>query len=503
MIYGLARGIADRPWLGAAAAIALLGATYSFRLTDSPGFSGDEAYLAEPALQLARTGTMSCPGYGPSHHHQEIWLYQAPLHIALAGGLLVFLPLGLATLRLLSVLLALLGGVALVALARSAKASWAGATVGAVVFLADPLTVERARLFRFDFLGLLLFLLGLLVATRRGARGSLVARLARPAGLSGLLAGLAVSCYAGYLLLAPAGLLWGLLRRPGLSRRARWAAWWCAGWALGTLPFAALILLHRAAFLEQFVWEATALAGPPLGLRGNLAAELAKYAALYRLAPLFPLLVAASFLLLALRRPAGRRGREGLRALVLALSCLLPIALFSGHHPWYQLLALPSLGLCAGLAFDALPFARLRTPVAAAALALVLAALGTGPRLYAATRGAGLRDPLLFEEKLAHLIPDGARVHGDYTLWFIAQRHGWKFTMETYENDSSREVLLTHPDFLVEEAARPTRVRARAPESFLPIAMLSADLALLSRRLPSQVAPALTVYAGKWPAAPP
>lgn len=120
--------------------------------------------------------------------------------------------------------------------------------------------------------------------------------------------------------------------------------------------------------------------------------------------------------------------------------------------------------------------------------------MGIGPRLYAAAVGSGLREPLMFDEELSRLVPTGSRVHGDYTLWFIARRHHWAFTMEAYQNDSVEAIVDSAPQYLIEDASRPTRVRASSLKLWEPIRLLSTDDLRFPHKLPSQVAPHLYVY---------
>jgi|SRR5215471_10834694 len=469
------------------AVVVLVGAAYFVRLTDSPGFSGDEAHILEPAYQFSQTWTMSCPAFGPAHHHNEVWIYQAPLHVALAGLVLRIAPLSLATLRTLSVLLAVACGALLVLLLRNLKASGWATAVGVALLMADPLTVSRAREFRYDFLAMAFFLLSLLIGMRRSIRLAV---------LSGAAAGLAVSSYAGYLILAPAALGWSVFRRPGAGRRLRWAVVWCVGFAIGVLPFAARAAMHFTAFRDQFIWQAAYLAGPPMTLAEHLGAELGKFLVLYRYAPLFPLIGLASVgLLLARRRQLhGRRRREAIRTLNLACLCFALISATSGHRPWYHLVVLPSLALCGALAFDIIPRIRARAPAVAGLVVASLGTLGVAPRLYAATRAGGMRDPLMFDEELSQLVPTGSRVHGDYTLWFIARRHHWAFTMEAYQNDSVEAIVASAPQYLIENPARPTHVRTSSARMWETIRPLSSDDSRFSHKLPSQLAPHLFVY---------
>jgi hypothetical protein len=469
-------------WLPIALVLAVSAVGLLALNTDSPGFDGDEAAILEPALNLAQGGTLRAPGFGACAGHEQIWVYQAPLHVALFAALIKLAGLSLPLLRASSAVLALLCGWLLYALARRLKAGPGAAALGALALLADPLVMNRGRMARYDFLAMALLL------------GALHAALSRRRGWqAGALSGLAMSAHVGYAVLAPASLLWALLRRRTWKGRLRLAVPWCAAFALGALPLLLRWALHFAEFREQFSWHVQAHEPAATGLWAALRAEAAKYAVLYKLAPIFPLVIAGSLALLWLRRDAhrGRAAREARRVLAYALASLGLLALFSHHH-WHQIVILPALALPVALAFCRLWLAPRPRALAFAALAAALVALGIAPRLYAATRSRGMRDPTALQAELEARVPRGARVHGDYSLWFVAQRLGWRFTFEVAA-DCTAALLRDPPEFAIEAPERPLKLLRAAPALFSAPDRVALDPARFPRRLSTQALPSLEI----------
>jgi hypothetical protein len=85
-------------------------------------------------------------------------------------------------------------------------------------------------------------------------------------------------------------------------------------------------------------------------------------------------------------------------------------------------------------------------------------------------------------------------VHGDYSLWFVARRLGWRFTTEVYGRDANAAIFAGGPDFLIEEEARPSAVRSDHLGSWAEVEALRAVVPAGHRAPVFGVLPSLRVY---------
>src|SRR5215471_8012103 len=175
-----------------AAAIAIYAVWALIGLTSSPGFTIDESPIIDAAHTFQELGYLAIRTAGPgSHHYEDAFLYQMPLHPVVLGIWFKLFGFGFFQARLLSVILAC---VALWLVAQSMASFSTRAVLLSVVLLGcDPMFAERARLARYDWLAIGFGLLAWReVGLRREVEGPLTAG---KAALVGVALGIATSTH--------------------------------------------------------------------------------------------------------------------------------------------------------------------------------------------------------------------------------------------------------------------------------------------------------------------
>lgn len=219
------------------------------------------------------------------------------------------------------------------------------------------------------------------------------------------------------------------------------------GFSLVMGPVSYYFAFHQTAFNEQFLSLISAHRNTYTSILHTVQLEAAKYADYYwgdkiGLVP-FALgveLVSIASLGAGIWKNRNIRDYFWAERLVLCVYCIgLPLQLVvaSDHKYWHHMIAIPYWGLAVGyFAHSLLPATRYKIGprwikqvawffISLAILNGLIFSLGAKTAVVAIT--APERDVYAAEEQLAQVIPDGSKVFGDYSLYFIGRRHQWDF----------------------------------------------------------------------------
>jgi hypothetical protein len=327
----------------------------------------------------------------------------------------------------------------------------AAGVIAMSILAVDPLFTYRSREIRYDWFAMIgtmvawLLVLHAVADVRRE-------RTATPMFIAGVCLAVAVSShllYVGAVLVV--GVAWlglSVLQRNQPVQILRSAVGYITGFALGLVPVAVYCVGHTEAVRNQLLYAMLNHHGPRESARLWAKGELMRYLTYYRSTPLLFLVlcVGLAYLLLVVlkdwRDLSAASSSHRPLLIPLAVCCLgLPLwnIIVSGHQAWYQLMVAPFwvLGAAVGLT-DLRLVLRSRRPrlvldaIVAGGLMSALAITLVG-RTYVALSTWGERDVTAYYTDIRRVIPNGARVFGDFRLLFLAKELGWHFIARYYD----------------------------------------------------------------------
>jgi 4-amino-4-deoxy-L-arabinose transferase-like glycosyltransferase len=411
--------------------------------------TGDEAAIADPALQLASGHRFAIPSAGPGSGHDDAYFYQTPLHPLFMAPWFQLTGRSLGSAHLFSLLLAV-GGILTVLLYRK-KYGWLFCFVAAAYLAIDPGFAERSTIIRYDHLAILLVLSGFAIVVGSRDDDQQFFR----AILAGILIGLATLTNFLFCLYLPSVAV-AVGAREAMDRRWRAIYLSAAGLFLGFLvsiaPWIAYAFQHWTAFSDQFLFQIFSHRSRVLGFWHG---EFDKYYTYYSRRHLLLLLPVISGGIIAANRS---HRRQHVEFLALALCVTLLLTAVSGGKSWHQLVVVPSWALlvaCAGrvVAENQINLRSARAWVCLAALAAVNGFVMTWGRMVCEVfLKEGKNHIAIVEQWAAGHIPAEARVYGDRRLVFLAQEKNWTFVADYGALFNTRDDLIaehTPPDWIV------------------------------------------------------
>jgi 4-amino-4-deoxy-L-arabinose transferase-like glycosyltransferase len=442
----------------------------SFYLTESPGFSMDEAVVVAPALNFYHHGYLATEQAGPGWGREYSFFSQTPLHQILLAEFFKLVGAGLWQGRLLSLMLAV---VVLILVCLAMRPLGRAASLLAMVVLSvDPLFTSCARLMPKEWLALIGMLAAFILLREVWCFPGPAEQQVKPFRClaAGLLVGMAVNShvlaliyvfsFALLLLLYP----WG--RKIWDWHRLYRVALFLAAFLLAMVPFALYVWRYPVEFEQQFLWMVKFHTAEPTVSRSWILAEVGKYWQCYRWTPawLGLMVVALGYSLVAGKETLQSRNQEAaaphrvLFQVILILTILIPllVAGVSKPVPWHHLFAVPvwSMFVSAALVHSrARPKFRVWFTVLASLYFLAVGnglLVNWGYRSYSAWAGRGSRFSLEMMDQVKAIVPRDSVVYGPYYLVFLADQENWKFIFNVPYLMADRDAIAHIPfDYLL------------------------------------------------------